>query len=182
MNAAAHSLALALLQVEPSPMRASAMKAFIITAIAMAFMITAMVFMFRYFRNLRNGSETAKLRENFDKSKEVLLAAAMAKKQASAESAGGERELSADEQEREALKESVEADRVVGQTCPICGFELAEDEELIIDPYTGAAYHLSDFLNDWPLGDNGQPRERPKFVYRYPQGTMVRSADLIRGF
>ena len=79
--------------------------------------------------------------------------------------------------ERELLKENVDPQRVIGQTCPLCGLEMTDDQELVIDPYTGQGYHFSSFLNDWPAG-----AERPKYVYRYPQGTVVKSADLVRSF
>jgi HAMP domain-containing protein len=149
----------------------------------MAFVITATVVLFRYFRVQRNTSPTEKLREEFDKGKDALLAAAMAKKQAAEAAESGERELSADEQERESLRESVDPQRVIGQNCAICGLELMADEELVIDPYTGTGYHLSSFLNDWPLDpDTHQPLPRPKFVYRYPDGTVVHSSELVYTF
>jgi hypothetical protein len=171
-----------LAQVEPSPIASGAMRAFVMTAVFMAFVVTAMVVIFRYFRAQRDGSQTAKMREEFNKSKDILLATAMSKKQAHDQASGTEREATADEKERDLLLENVDPQLVLGQVCPLCGLELSADEELIIDPYTGMGCHLSDFLNDWPLDEQGRPRERPKFVYRYPQGTVVRSSDLIRGF
>jgi hypothetical protein len=50
---------------------------------------------------------------------------------------------------------------------------MMSDQELVIDPYTGQGYHYSSFVSDWPVG-----QERPKFVYRYPQNTVVRSDQL----
>lgn len=178
----AYPLALLALQVEPSPLASSTLRVFLITALFMAIVIAAIVVTFRVLRKQRDGSGTAKLREDFEKSKERLLAAAMAKKQAAEKNAVDEREVSADEKERELLRENVDPRGMLGRDCAICGLELSEDEELVIDPYTGAGYHLSDFLSDWPVDDAGQPLPRPKFVYRYPQGTVVRSSDLIRTF
>lgn len=168
--------------VEQSPLTSRALHAFLITALFMAFVITAVVLVFKYFRAQRESSEKTRLREEFEKGKEALLAAAMAKKQANRDSESQERDLSADDKERELLRENVDPELVIGQNCAICGLELSADEELIIDPYSGAGYHLSSFLNDWPLGEDGRPLDRPKYVYRYPQGTVVRSNDLIRHF
>ena len=46
-----------------------------------------------------------------------------------------------------------------------------------VDPYTGQGYHFSSFINDWP-----RDQDRPKFVYRYPHGTVVRTDQLIGSF
>jgi hypothetical protein len=171
-----------MLQVEQPVMTTTALRFFIVTAIFMAFVVTGIYLVLRYFRAQRSVSESSKLREQFEKSKTQLLAAAMAKKQAADQAAGVEREVSAEDKERELLKENVDPELVIGKTCGICGLELSEDEELVIDPYSGAGYHLSDFLNDWPLDADGKPLPRPKFIYRYPQDTVLRSTDLLRGF
>jgi len=52
---------------------------------------------------------------------------------------------------------------------------MVDDQDLVIDPYTGRGYHLSSFLHDWPV-----EAARPKYIYRYPQATVVRSEDLLR--
>lgn len=173
---------LLLLQIEPSPMTSEALRFVLTTALFLAFVITALFVIFKYLRSQRDSSGTAKLREEFEKSKDVLLATAMAKKQESAKLAGDERELSAEDKERELLLENVSVDSVLGHDCPLCGLEQSDDEELIVDPYSGAGYHLSCFLNAWPLGEDGRPLPRPKFVYRYPQETVTRSSDLIHTF
>ena len=79
--------------------------------------------------------------------------------------------------ERELLKENVDASRVIGQDCPICRLETMDDQELALDPYTGQGYHFSCFMMEWPIGT-----EKPKYVYRFPQETVVRSEDLGRSY
>jgi hypothetical protein len=174
---------LALLQAGSSSMTSDALRMLLVTALFLAVVITLFVLVLRYTRAERNSSAAEKVREEFEKSKETLLAAAMAKKQASQESDGQQREVTAEEQERELLREAVDPDRVIGLTCTICGLEMAADEELVIDPYTGTGYHLSSFLSDWPLdAETHKPLPRPRYIYRYPQGTVVRSSDLVHSY
>jgi hypothetical protein len=176
------ALSILALQVEPPPLTSKVLQSVVMTALFLAFVIAAMVVVFRYLRAQRDGTGTAKLREEFEKTKEVLLATAMARKHEAAKLSGSDRDATAEEREKELLLENVDVDVVFGHDCPLCGLELSQDEELTIDPYRGGSYHLSCFLNAWPPGEDGRPSERPKFIYRYPQGTVVRSDDIIRSF
>ena len=166
-----------LLQPEPLPLMTDMVRFVVGGAAFVAVVIVAMYFVFKYSKPKTDLSAAAKAREEFEKSKEVLLLAAQAKKAAQESDASAKRQSEMEEKERELLRENVDPLRVIGQACPLCGLEMAEDQELVIDPYTGQGYHFSSFLNDWPAG-----AERPRFVYRYPQGTVVKSTDLVRGF
>lgn len=166
-----------LIQAGPSPLFASTLKA---TVVAFVFLVGITVTAFLIFRGLRKANDSgvkAQLDAEFEKTKDALLLAAAAKKQKAESDEAAKRELAADAKERELLRENVDMNRVLGQTDPLSGLEMMEDMELIVDPYTGQGYLLPSFLNDWPVG-----QERPKFVYRHPQGTVVRSADLVRSF
>jgi hypothetical protein len=174
---------LGLLQVEQPQIRSTIMHMMIVTGLAMAVVVTALYFVLKSNRSLRDNSATAKLREDFEKSKGLLLAAAQAKRAEAEASAGTEREVSAEDKEKELLRENVEPDKVFGQNCPLSGLEMMEDQELIIDPYTGQGYHFSSFINDWPRdAQTHEELPRPRFVYRYPEDVVLRTADLLRGY
>jgi len=166
-----------LLQPEPLPLMTDTVRFVAITAAFLVVVVVAMYFVFKYSKPKTDASAAAKAREEFEKTKEALLLAAQAKKAAQESDASARRHSEMEEKERELLRENVDPLRVIGQNCPLCHLEMAEDQELVIDPYTGQGYHFSSFLNDWPAG-----AERPRFVYRYPQGTVVKSTDLVRGF
>ncbi len=170
----AEYLNFAILLQARSQMNSDAMRFVMITVGAVMLMVIALVFVYRATRP-KPGGLKASLDEEFNKSKDALLLAAQSKKAAKEREEGEKRQMSAEEKERELLRENVDAERLIGSNCPLCGLEMLEDTDLIIDPYTGAGYHLSSFLNDWPVDT-----ERPKYVYRYPQGTVVKSSDLIR--
>jgi hypothetical protein len=164
-------------------MSADALRMLVVTSLFLAVVITLTIAALKYARAERNSSAATQLREDFEKSKEALLAAALAKKQAAQQSEGVEREVNADDQERELLREAIDPGRVIGLACSICGLEMAADEELVIDPYTGTGYHLSSFISDWPIDlETHKPLPRPKYIYRYPQGTIVRSSELVHSF
>jgi hypothetical protein len=176
-------LYLGLIQVQAPRLNSSALHFVYVSTLAMGLTIVILVLVLRYLHSQRNVSQAAKLREEFEKSKDVLLAAAQAKHAAAEAAAGGQRELTAEEKERELLQENVDPEKVFGQTCPLSGLEMMDDQELVIDPYSGQGYHFSSFINDWPRhAETHEELPRPKFIYRYPQGTVVKTADLLRGF
>jgi hypothetical protein len=171
------SLSLCLLQSSASPLMGEMMHATILTGIFLAVLVTAMYFAFSAMRSAKNNSSTLALREQFEKSKDALLLAAQAKKAAQESGEAAKKQADAEERERELLRANVDPALVIGKTCPLCGLEMMEDQELVIDPYSGQGYHFSSFLSDWPKG-----QDRPKYVYRYPQGTVVKSANLFLTF
>jgi hypothetical protein len=174
---------LALFQVQAPQMDSHALHFVFVSTFAVVIMVVVLVLVWRYQRSQRDSSATAKLREEFEKSKGLLLAAAQAKRAEHDAGASGERELSAEDKERELLRENVDPEKVFGQVCPLSGLEMMDDQELIIDPYTGQGYHFSSFINDWPRDPaSHEELPRPKFVYRYPDGTVVKTTDLLRGF
>ncbi|MBN2082633.1 hypothetical protein JW859_10570 [bacterium] len=144
------------------------------------FVLVVAIVMYFVFKNLRpktDNSATDKLREEFEKSKDTLLMAAQARKAAREAQEGAERQQDAEAEEREMLLNNVDPELVFGKTCPLSGLEMMNDQDLVIDPYTGQGYHFSSFLNDWPAN-----QERPKYIYRYPQGTIVRSDQMVGSF
>jgi len=144
------------------------------------FVLVVAIVMYFVFKNLRpktDNSHSDKLREEFEKSKDALLMAAQARKAARESQQGAKRQQDAEAEERELLLSNVDPEQVFGKTCPLSGLEMMNDQDLVIDPYTGQGYHFSSFLNDWPVG-----QDRPKYIYRYPQDTIVRSDDMIRSF
>jgi hypothetical protein len=149
----------------------------LITALFVVVFIVGIYLAFRYLRPRQDNSPAAQARAEFEKSKEALLLAAQARKAAHEADESAHRQQDIEEKERELLRANVEPSKYIGRTCPLCGLEMMEDQELVIDPYSGAAYHFSSFLNDWPVG-----QDRPKYIYRYPQGTVIKSADLLRQF
>jgi len=166
---------LALLQ--GSPLFSKTLEA---TIVSFVFIVLVSVIGFLVFRGQRKSTDAgvkAQIDAEFEKTKEALLLAAAAKKQKAESSEAAQREVAAEAKERELLRENVDINRVVGQVDPLSGLTMEEDMELIVDPYTGQAYLLPSFLNDWPAG-----QDRPKYVYRHPQGTVVKSADLVRSF
>lgn len=171
------------LQVSTPPMTSTALHFVFMSTFAVGIMVVVMVLVLRYQKSQRNVSEATKLREEFEKSKALLLATAQAKQAAAQTEAGGQRELSAEDKERELLAENVDPELVFGQTCPLSGLEMMEDQELIIDPYTGQGYHFSSFINDWPRDPETHVElPRPRFAYRYPEGVVVKTTDLLRGY
>jgi hypothetical protein len=166
-----------LLQAGSSPLMSKVMQT---AAVAFVFVLVMSVGAWMVFRNLRkanDGGIKAQLDAEFDKSKNALLLAAAAKKQKVEGDEAAKRELAAEAKERELLRENVDIDRVLGQTDPLSGLEMMADMELIVDPYTGQGYLLPSFLNDWPADS-----PRPKYVYRHPQGTVVKTTDLVRSY
>ncbi len=150
---------------------------FSVTAGAVLVFIVGMVLAFKYLRPGQDRSATAAVRDEFEKSKAALLLAAQARKAEHEADESAKRQLEVEEKERELLRANVDPQPYFGRTCPLCGLEMMEDQELVIDPYTGAAYHFSSFLSAWPLD-----QDRPKYIYRYPQATVVKSTDLVRQF
>lgn len=167
----------ALLQPAPLQLTTDMVRFTVIVGLFVLFIILAMVFVFRSLKPGTDARASGRLREEFDKSKDTLLLAVQAKKATRESEEGAERRRDADEQERELLLENVDTALVIGKACPLSGLEMMEDQELIIDPYTGQGYHYSSFIMDWPRGT-----ERPKYVYRYPQGTIVRTDHVISDF
>jgi len=167
--------ALALLQPEPPRITTNAVSFVVSTGIVMIIIIIALYFVFKGLRKKRDYSITAELHEEFERSKDALLLAAQQKKAAAGAEKRQQRESDKEGKEVELLKENVDPGKVFGQFCPLSGLEMMADQELVIDPYTGQGYHFSSFLNDWPRG-----KDRPRYVYRYPQGTIMKSEDLIR--
>jgi hypothetical protein len=163
-----------LLALAGEAIKADAVRLFIIGGVVMGGLVIGVYFVLKNNRP-KPGAIKASLEEEFNKSKDALLLAAQAKKAAKEREEGQQRQLSAEEKERELLRENVDPALVMGTNCPICGLALEDDQELIIDPYSGQGYHLSSFLSGWPPDS-----ERPKFVYRYPQGTVVRTSDFMR--
>lgn len=155
----------------------NALQFFITTGLCVVVLIIAIVAAYRLARPKQDSSARDAVRAEFEKTKEALLLAAQAKKAAHEADESARRQAEVEEKEKELLRENVNPELVLGQNCPLCGLEMAADQELVIDPYTGQAYHFSSFLNDWPAG-----APRPKYVYRYPQGAVVKSADLVREF
>ena len=168
---------LSLLQLSGSPLMTDLVKFSVITGLVMLIVAVSLVFLFRGMRKATDGGVKAELDAEFEKTKNALLLAAAAKKQKQDTDEATKRELAADAKERDLLLENIDMARVIGQTDPLSALEMMEDMELIVDPYTGQGYLLPSFLNDWPAD---QPR--PKYVYRHPQGTVVKSSDLVRSF
>ena len=174
---------LAMLQVEAPHLNSSALHFVFVSTFAVGLMVVVLILVWRYTNSQKNVSATAKVRAEFEKTKPVLLAVAAAKRSDHEAQAGGERELSAEEKERELLQENVEPEKVFGLNCPLSGLEMMEDQELVIDPYTGQGYHFSSFMNDWPRDPaTHEELPRPKFIYRYPEDVVVKTSDLLRGF
>lgn len=166
---------LAFLALQPQPLRAqtNAVQFSVMVGLFLVVVIVVMYFVFKMLKPRLDQSSTDQLRQEFEKSKEALLLAARSKKSMREAEEGAGRLLDAEERERELLKENVDPQTVIGRTCPLSGLEMMSDQELVIDPYTGQGYHYSSFVSDWPVG-----QKRPKFVYRYPQHTVVRSDQL----
>lgn len=168
---------LAMLQAERPQATTNAIQTMVFTGLFLVIAIVAMVYIFKKLRPKNDQSSAALVQDEFEKSRDALLLAAQARKQ-SRESAGEkERELDAEEKERQLLLEGIDMDSVFGQDCPLSRMPMEPENDLIVDPYSGRAYHFSSFLNDWPVDT-----ERPKYIYRYPEGVIVKSEDLIRGF
>jgi hypothetical protein len=166
-----------ILLLQRSAMTTDLMKFSAITAVFVLGVAVTLFYVFRGMRKATDGGVKAQLDAEFEKTKDALLLAAAAKKQRQESDEATQRELAADARERELLRENVDMARIFGQTDRLSGLEMMEDMELIVDPYTGAGYLLPSYLNDWPPG-----QERPKYVYRHPQGTVVRSSDLVKSF
>lgn len=168
---------LALLQPEPLRATSSAVQFVATTGLILIGFIVAIYFVLKYLRRSRDRSVVDEVRSEFEKSKHGLLLSAHQKKATSAGVGDESEEVNRETKEIELLKENVDPRRVFGQTCPLSKLEMMADQDLVIDPYTGQAYHFSSFLNDWPAGS-----ERPKYVYRYPQGVVLKSNELLTGF
>lgn len=168
---------LALLQPQRSPITTNAIEFVIQTGLVLIVIIVALWLVFRALRRKSDLSITAEVRDEFEKSKEALLLIAQQKKAGQQKSEQVDREAEKQRKEIELLKENVDPSRVFGQICPLCRLEMMDDQELVIDPYTGQGYHFSSFLNDWPVD-----KERPQYIYRYPQGTIVKSEELLGTF
>jgi hypothetical protein len=168
---------LSLLQLGGSPLMSNVLQVSAITAVVMLGVTVALVYLFKGMRKATDSGVKDQIDAEFNKTKDALLLAAAAKKARHESDETAKRELAADAKERELLRENIDMARVVGQTDPLSSLEMMEDMELIVDPYTGQGYLLPSFLNDWPAD---QPR--PKYVYRHPQGTVVKSSDLVRSF
>ena len=177
VTTATPSIALMLLQPETPRITANALHFTIVVGLFLLVVVVVMVYVLRKLRPRIDDSSTSALREEFEKGKDTLLMAAQAKKAAREADEGADRQREAEERERELLKQNVTPQRVIGETCPLSGLQMMNDQELVIDPYTGQGYHFSAFLNDWP-----EEHERPKYVYRYPQGVIIKSKDLVRRF
>gem|GEM_PF-2365772 len=177
MTTATLSIALVMLQPETPRIATNALQFTIMVGVFLLVVVVVMVYVFRKLRPRMDESSTTALREEFEKGKDALLMAAQAKRAAREADEGADRQREAEERERELLKQNVMPERVIGETCPLSGLQMMDDQELVIDPYSGQGYHFSAFLNDWP-----RDHERPKYVYRYPQGVIVRSEDLVRRF
>lgn len=171
------NIVLLLLQPETPRVTSNAIQFTIIVGVFLLVVVVVMVYVFRALRPKLDHRSTDVVREEFEQSKDVLLMGAQARKAAREAEEGAERQQDAEERERELLKQNVSPERVIGETCPLSGLQMMDDQELVIDPYSGRGYHFSSFLNDWPAG-----HERPKYVYRYPQGVIVKSEDLVRRF
>jgi hypothetical protein len=167
----------ALLQPEPQRITTDAIGFTVKVGLFLVVIIIVLYFVFKILRRKRDYSVSAELNEEFERSKEALLLLAQQRKAAIDASKKEVRDSEKASKEVELLKENVDPALVIGKTCPLCGLEMMADQELVIDPFTGQGYHFSSFLNDWPAG-----RERPKYVYRYPQGTVLKSEELIKKF
>jgi hypothetical protein len=170
-------LPLAMLQSGASALSGEMMRTTLITGLFLAVVIAAMYLAFRAVRPKQDNSITLALREEFDRSKEALLLAAQAKRAGQESGEAAKKQAEAEERERELLCANVNPELIFGKACPLCGLDMMEDQELVIDPYTGQGYHFSSFLNDWPAG-----LERPRYMYRHPQGTVVKSENLYRTY
>ena len=168
---------LALLQPEPLKITTNAIQFFVTTSIILLGFIVAVYYVLKSLRKDKDHSVVAEVRGEFEKSKKVLLLSAQQKKAAKKGTTDKGQEVSREAKEIELLKENVDPSLIFGKNCPLSSLEMLDDQELVIDPYTGQGYHFSSFLNDWPVGN-----ERPKYVYRYPQKTVVKSSDLLTGF
>ena len=171
------SLRAAMLQPEPSPLMTDQIWFLFKTGMVVVAIVIILFFVLRALRRKTDSAISKDLQDEFEKSKEILLLAAQAKKAEREAETSGQRQAGIEEKERELLKENVDPQRVIGQICPLCGLEMTADQELVIDPYTGQGYHFSSFLNDWP-----PEAKRPRLVYCYPQNTVVNSGDLLRSF
>ena len=176
MNSIALLQTISLLQPEPSKTYTGAVQFTITTGLVMVVFVIAIYYVMQAMRRDRDLSVSAEISEEFEKSKNGLLLAAQQKKAAKDREEDSGRTVDRETKEIELLKENVDPTRVIGQTCPLSRLEMMEDQELLIDPYTGQGFHFSSFLNDWPVD-----QERPKFIYRYPQGTIIKSENLISG-
>ena len=165
---------LALMQVERPPLMTDMIWFFVYTGLFVVVVGLALFFIMRSLRPRSDKSATAKVRAEFEKSKDALLMAAQAKKAAHEREDSAQRAQDKEAKERELLAENVDPQLVIGQTCPLSGLMMEADQELVIDPYTGQGYHYSSFMSDWPAGT-----ERPKYVYRYPLGTVVKTENLV---
>lgn len=170
-------LALALQITRQPQLMTSVVQFFAITVGVVLVFIVGLILAFKYLRPSQDRSATAAVREEFEKSKAALLLAAQARKAEHEADESARRQQEMEDKERELLKANVDPQQYFGRNCPLCGLEMMDDQELVVDPYTGEAYHFSSFLSSWPPG-----QERPKYVYRYPQATVVKSADLVRLF
>jgi hypothetical protein len=170
---------LALFALQPQPLRAqtNAVQFTVMVGLFLVVVSVVMYFVLKMLKPRLDQSSTEQLRQEFEKSKEALLLSAQSKRTTREAEKSASRQADAEQRERELLKENVDPEAAFGQACPLCGLEMMSDQDLVIDPYTGQAYHFSSFINDWPVG---QPR--PKYVYRYPQHTVVNSEKLIGTF
>jgi len=167
----------ALLQPEPLQLTTDMIKFAVIVGLFVIVMIVALVYVFKAMKPRSDMRASDLLREDFDKSKDTLLLAAQARKATRETDEGAERQRESEDEEKALLLENIDPSLVIGNNCPLSGLEMMDDQEIIIDPYTGQGYHFSSFLNDWPAG-----RERPKFVYRYPQGTIVKTINVVTDY
>jgi hypothetical protein len=147
---------------------------FIVTAVFVTVVAVGGYVIFRIQRKQTDAGVKDQLKAEFERSKAGLLLAAQTKKTAGEQDEALAREAEKESKERELLKENVDPALVFGRNCPLCGLEMTDDQELVIDPYTGQGYHLSSFLNDWP-----RDAERPKYIYRYPQSEVVKSERMF---
>ena len=177
MNNPMQQLALGLFQPEPLQLTTDMVRFTMIVAAFVVIIIVALVYVFKTLKPKSDMRASDALREEFTKNKETLLLAAQAKKASRESIEGAKRQHEAEEEEKALLLENVDPSLVIGRTCPLSGLEMMDDQELIIDPYTGQGYHFSSFLNDWPAD-----RDRPKYVFRYPQGTIVKTELVITGY
>jgi hypothetical protein len=165
---------LGLMQVERPPLMSGMLQFMIYTALFVVVAGVALFYIMRALRPKTDQSTTAKVRAEFEKSKDALLLAAQAKKAAHERDTAAQRAQDKEAKERELLAENVDPGLVIGQVCPLSGLAMEEDQELVIDPYTGQGYHYSSFVSDWPAD-----APRPKYVYRYPQGVIVKTENLV---
>ena len=168
---------LSLWQAESSQLSSDMVQFTLIVGVAVVVISVAMFYVFRSLKPKTDNKVSDQIRGEFEKSKEALLLAAQQKKAGKEADDASRREAERDSRERELLKENVDAGRVIGQSCPLCMLEMMDDQELVIDPYTGQGYHFACYLHSWTPGS-----ERPRHIYRFPQGTVVKSEDLVRSF